>query len=241
MPFRPRAVPTVGVALGGIVFGSLGTWQLRRLGESAEERVRWEARVSAPPFDADAPPVDADLRRARVTGSPDWERHLLLPNKVRGSQVGFELVVPVRAAAGTVLVNVGWIPAEGVEALVDRERSLGAPRSYEGLARVYAEDPSAGEGWPTEPDGFRRYWRAISPDAMGQGVDVAPFALIEGESLPERGAGSDDTPPIGGWQARPHQRPHLEYALTWFGILAALIALWVNASVRPAESEESPR
>lgn len=241
MPFRPRALPTIGVALGAIVFGGLGTWQLRRMGEAATALARWEARLAEPAFDADAAPADADLRRARVTGTPDWDRHLLLPNKVRASQVGFELVVPVRAAAGTVLVNVGWVPADGVEAVVAQERALGAPRTYEGLARVYAEDPAAGEGWPLEADGFRRYWRTISPDAMGQGVDVAPYAVVEGESLPERGAGKDDTPPIGGWEARPHERPHLEYALTWFGILAALIGLWVHASLRPTETQESPR
>ncbi len=237
--FRPRALPTIGVALGAVVFGGLGTWQLRRMGEAAEARVTWAARLAEPPFDAAAPPADPDVRRVRLTGTPDWNRHLLLPNKVRGSLPGFELVVPVHGAGPVVLVNVGWVPGDAVDAVVARERALGPRRTYEGLARVYAEEPDAGEGFPAEPDGFRRYWRVISPDAMGQGVDVAPFVVVEGAALPERGDGPDSEPPIGGWRATPHERPHGEYALTWFAILATLIGLWVHGSTRPDPSGES--
>ncbi len=236
--FRPRALPTIGVALGAVVFGALGTWQLRRLSEAEEARVEWSARLAAPPFDATAPPGDPDVRRARVFGSPDWDRYLLLPNKIWGSQPGYELVVPVRTAGPVVLVNVGWVPADAVEDLVARERAAGGERLYEGLSRVYTESPDAGEGMPSEADGFRRYWRAISPDAMGQGVDVAPFAVVEGEALPERGVGPDEEPPIGGWRAAPRERPHLEYALTWFAILLSLIALWVHGSFQAGVNKE---
>lgn len=241
MPFRPGALPTIGAALGVFVFGGLGTWQLRRLGEAAESRARWEARLAEPPFDAASPPEDSDVRRARVSGAPAWDRHVLLTNKVRRSTLGFELVVPVHGPPQPVLVNVGWVPVDEVDAVVARERARGDTRTYEGLARVYEEDATASEGMPREADGFARYWRTVSPDAMGQGVDVAPYVLTEGEPLPERGTGVDDEAPIGGWSARQHERPHLEYALTWFGILAALIGLWVHGSMRGAEKAEVRR
>lgn len=239
--FRPRAVPTIGVALGAVVFGSLGTWQVRRMGEADEERARWAARIAEPPFDAADAPDDPDLRRARVTGVPDWDRHLLVPGKYLWDQPGFDLVVPVRVDDGAVLVDLGWVPMDGVADIVARERAVAGPRTFEGLARVYGEEPAAGEGYPTEADGYRRYWRKLSPRAMGQGTAVAAFVVREGEALPAHGRPTDREPPVGGWTAAPHERPHGEYALTWFAILATLIGLWIHGSLQPAPGSVEPR
>jgi cytochrome oxidase assembly protein ShyY1 len=228
------------VVLGVGLFGSLGTWQLRRLGEAERALAAWEQRLAEPPFLASAAPPDPADRRAVVAGRPLWERHTLLTNQVHAGQIGFHLIVPVDMGTGAVLVDLGWVPAEGTAEVVERERAKGLERTFEGLARVLPEKEGAAAGFPPEADGFLRYWRAWSPVAMGQGVAVAPYVLLEGPPVQTGGRREDVEPPVGGWEARPHQRPHAEYAMTWFGILLVLISLWVHGSLVVEKDRISP-
>ncbi len=235
--FRPRPAPTIGAALGACLFASLGCWQLGRRAEAEVERLRFEDRLAASPINLSPDwPENVDWRRARVTGDPDWERYVLVVGSYDRMRPGYDLVVPVSADGGTVLVDVGWVPADGVEGVVLAEAAVEGPRTYEGLARIYAEDPAAAGHFPPEADGFRRYWRAISPRGMAQGAPVRPIVLTDGPGLAEAEVRRDDVPPVGGWLTTRPARSHGEYAATWFAILAMLIGLWVYGSVQPASA-----
>lgn len=227
-----------------MILASLGTWQLNRLDEAAGNRSRFSERLAAPPFDAFAPPADPDLRRVRVTGVPDWDHHVLLGGKYMWGVVGYQLIVPVRAAGGSVLVNTGWVPADEVELILARERSGAGALAYEGLARVYAEEPTAKGAFPPanapEP-GFQRHWRAISPQAMAAGTEVAQFVVFEGEGLAPDAAIADRVPPIGGWRTEAPERPHVQYAVTWFSLMLTLLLVWMSASVQRDVAHPEPR
>lgn len=234
----------MGLALGVLLFGGLGSWQLSRLSGANQTRAALELRLAEEPFDASSPPVEPDWRRGRVSGDPEWDRYVLVGPTYDGDRIGFDLIVPVRWAGGAVLVDLGWVPAatDGVvsapaEAVVDQERKILGGRTFEGLARTYPPDPSAPGRWPKEAGGFQRTWAAVDPAAMAQGSAVAPFILVEGQGRSEGAPVVDRVPPIGGWEAAPHRRPHGEYAATWFGILACLVGLWAYGSFRDETKE----
>lgn len=242
--FQPRLVPTLFVLAGLGILLSLGSWQLRRRAEAAGERERYAARLAEAPFDAARPPEDADLHRARLVGAPDWDRLMLIHGKYMWGKPGFQLVVPVRVegqASGDasawewILVDVGWVPGDEWEQVVAHERTVGTERHYEGIARVYQETSGATGAYPVA-GGYQRDWRAVSPLAMGQAIGraVAPWVLVEGEGLTTDAAISDRVPPVSGWRTELQQRPHGEYAFTWFSLAVTLVLVWASASTRRA-------
>lgn len=223
--------------LGLGLFCSLGSWQLSRRQQAAAEEDRWRERLALPAFDLAEPPDDADLRVGRVRGIPDWDAVRLVVGRWDRNRPGYGLVVPVAQEGDDpwIVVDLGWVPADGVEPVLAAERARAAPRTWEGLVRSTSEDASAAEGLPAEADGTRRYWRKVSPREMFPDRAVSALVLQEGVGLAEEEPSPDREPPIGGWPAQPHHRPHGEYAATWFGIAAALILFWVYGSL-----QESP-
>ncbi len=238
--FRPRAGPTIGVAFGVAILAGLGSWQVGRLDEAAEARARFAERLAEPPFDAYAPPADPDLHRAHLTGVPDWDHHVLLAGKYMWGEAGYQLIVPVHAERGVVLVNTGWVPSDEVELIVARERTVSGARTYEGLARVFPEDATAKGSFPPE-GGFQRHWRSLSPAAMAAGAPVPSFVLFEGEGLATDAEITDRELPIGGWRIEAPERPHAQYAFTWFSLMVTLVLVWASASVQRDVPAPDPR
>jgi surfeit locus 1 family protein len=239
--FRPSLVPTLFVALGLLLLCSLGSWQLRRRAEAVEERDRYYTRLAEPPFDVAAAPPDADLRRATVTGTPDWDHHLLVHGKYMWMQPGYQVIVPVAFAGGAVLVDAGWVPQDEWALILERERAAGGTRSYAGLARAWVEDPQAAGTFPVV-DGYQRDWRAVSPIAMGRaaGVEVPGWVLVDGEGIGPEAEIPDREPPIGGWRTEPQERPHGQYAFTWFSLAVCLLGMWGSASTRRTLAPPTP-
>jgi surfeit locus 1 family protein len=114
--FRPRVAPTL-LALGGAVLTAwLGDWQLNRAAYKAELQQRIDLAAHQPPVRLAAEPVaSADLVFYRVQAAGEFltEATILLDNRVRQGQVGYEVVTPLRLSggAGAVLVNRGWVKA----------------------------------------------------------------------------------------------------------------------------------
>lgn len=233
--FRPRLVPSLFALAGLSILLSLGTWQLRRMWAADEARARFESRLAEPAFDGSDPPADPHERRARLSGRPDWDRHLLILGKYMWMYIGYQVIVPVRLdGGGTVLVDVGWVPKDEWDLILARERAQGAERRYEGLARV----PEPGEGMAraagAPAEGFVREWRRVDPAEMGRalGEPVAPWILVDGPGLGADDPISDRDPPIAGWRMVPHAIAHGQYAFTWYSLAATLLLVWGSASFR---------
>ena len=140
---------------------------------------------------------------------------------------------PCRAALTTqsgahVLVDVGWVPEDEAEAIIARERAAGLTRTYSGIARPFLDDPDA-----SLDGGAVGSWRALSPPAIGRllGITVPNWVVIDGEGLAEDADIPDRVPPISGWRTTPVQRPHGEYAFTWFGLGMSLLLVWLSMSM----------
>nr|WP_289624388.1 SURF1 family protein [Sinorhizobium sp. 7-81] len=216
----------VVAALGVLV--SLGTWQMQRLqwkegllGAIAERRI-------APPVSLKeietmaAAGDDIDYRTVRVSGVYDHgkERHFFATHEGR---TGYYVFTPLILDDGRALfVNRGFVPFEKKDASTRPEGQVAGTVTVNGLARPrLLEKPSS-----LVPDNDIAknifYWKDL--DAMADAAGIAterivPFFVDADASANPGGL------PIGGVTQFDLPNNHLQYALTWYGLAAALVAV----------------
>jgi len=223
----------------------LGVWQIQRNEWKQDLVEASHERTEAAPLDVtDASthaPEEIEYRRVRLHGTWVLEDALFLANRARYSVRGEEIVVPVALDGGgsAVLVNVGWIPDGSREEVL---RELAGSASSATVIEGLAVDASGRSG-NVIPSGS---WSNMDTEAMGAalGYDLAPWFVLGGSE--RTSAPSPNEPlPVGGWQRYQNTTPHIEYALTWFGIALALgasaVFRLVIAPRRAAQSAPPPR
>jgi len=192
---------------------SLGIWQAQRLAWKTDLLARIAAAEAGPPapLGAGTPPAYTKLA---ATGRFDHGRESLLALEVRGSTLGAHLLTPLlRDDAPPVLVDRGWVPVERVAPIIRPEgvqTVIGWARAPETRGSMAARDDVVG----------RRFY-TFDPATIGTALgvpDVLPFALV---ALGEAGA----SPPIPAQHVPRPNNPHLGYAITWFGLAAALVGV----------------
>ena len=217
------ALLTLAVA---VLFG-LGTWQVQRHQWKQGVVAEHSTRLAAPPLEApailDLPPAEVAGRRVHLVGTWDHARSMVLANRVRYGVKGEDLVTPLLPALGgpAILVDRGWYPEaerDRVRAALDAERQA----DIEGLGI-----DASGRTARRTPLGT---WTGLAPGSMSEaaGIPLRPWAAIQGTAVAD-----DIQPPAGGvlpvqrYQPFVNTTPHLQYALTWYGIGAALIGVAV--------------
>ena len=229
--WRGLVVLPTGFMLAGLaLLIGLGIWQLQRLTWKEGLIARITARARAEPIPLDAVLArwargerDVEYVHVRLEGRfhHDKERHL---QAIRHGRPGWEIITPLERADGLiVLVDRGFVPDNLEDPARRAKGQIPGPVALTGLVRV----PPAHAGWFTpeaERARNRWYWRDLSGMAnsafAGKGVRVAPF-FVDADALPVPGGW-----PRGGVTRLSLRNKHLEYALTWFGLAAALIGVW---------------
>jgi surfeit locus 1 family protein len=250
---RPRrdngsfALAAIAAVAGIAVATGLGLWQLERLQWKRELLARIEARIGAPPgaipAEAEWPRWDAgeeEYRRVRLTGTFEHARaapvHGNSPRDSRTGDVwqGYFILTPLRLDNGAfVIVNRGFVPTEIIRGGGYAVAAQGpAEVTLTGLLRA-----SQQRGWFVPEDDPRRdewFTRDAAAIAKARGlVRVAPF-IVDADATPNPGGW-----PRGGLTVVRFPNNHLEYALTWFGLAAALagvfaLSAWRRRDVRAA-------
>jgi len=221
--------PSVVMLAGLAMLISLGNWQMQRLAWKNHLIAAIGERAHAAPVSLAAADEaaqrgeDIEYMRVETTGRflHDREAHLYALDATHGP--GFYVITPLKVSDGSiVLVNRGFVPndlkspsrRQGGQ-IAEEVRIVGLLRAAE-TQRMFvpANDPGRNI-W---------YWRDIA--AMGAaaaegGRRVHPF-FIDAEAEPE---------PPGGWPKGGVTRlelpnRHFEYALTWYGLAAALVAVF---------------
>ena len=236
---RSTAVLLALAVTGAVVLSALGTWQVTRNGYKHDLVRELDARVAAAPLTAAEaaamPHDDIDYRRLAFVGEWDYERLQVIANRTRYGRRGEEVVVPLRPAGGgpAVLVNRGWYPVAEREAvlaiLADEDEGL------DGLIRV-GRSLRATQG----PDGS---WTRFDVDSIAELLpyDVVPWRATAGELVERLPRSAPPERPVTLYEGYANTTPHIEYALTWFGLAVAML---VTAGVRVwrggGESRPSP-
>ncbi|MBN7797102.1 SURF1 family protein [Parahaliea mediterranea] len=216
------------------VLVSLGFWQLERAEDKRAIAAVHEQRRAAGPVELDAlweaPADELAFRRVTVTGRFDPERYLLLDNRIREGQFGYEVVAVLEIADSNraVLVNRGWVAGDSARRSLPR---IEQPRGLHTLsASIYVAPGEAyllGEqaldgGWPIvlqalEMDKLapvlgRRLERELFPRSLRLSA-VDPAALRAGWS------------PVNVSPAK-----HTGYAVQWFCMAAVLLLVFLLRS-----------
>lgn len=225
----------VASAAAFAVLVSLGFWQVQRLAWKTGLIVRIEAGLAAAPVPLSEIAIalarghDADWRKAEAHGRfrHDLERHLY---DIESGRAGYRVLTPLESAGGPVVwVDRGFVPEERKQPASRAAGQLAGDIGVTGLVRV--PPPARPTFVPAnEPGRNIWYW----PDLAAMGTGATP--PLAGTVLPVILEASGPPPP-GGWP-RPRQRTqadipnnHLGYALTWFGLAAALAGVYIAFAI----------
>lgn len=201
----------------------LGTWQMQRLHWKEDLIRRVEARIAEPAVPlppAGWPALDLgewEYRPVEMSGTfrHDLEtRVYVLLTEPRGplSGPGYFILTPLETGEGRVLVNRGFVPLDTQS--FPRPEGLttvrGLLRAPEGRNMFTPSD---------DPQNRLFYARDPAPIAQTLGIPLAPFT-IDAVETPPGGL------PQGGETRINFPNRHLEYALTWYGLAGALVAVF---------------
>lgn len=212
---------TILVILGTVLCVRLGIWQLDRLEQRRAFNAHVEAMWEAPSLaltGEEAGLDEMEYRAATVEGTYDFENQIALRNQYWNDQYGYHLITPLVLPDGSaVLVDRGWIPAEGNDTPDDwRKYDVSAAQTVSGIIRLGQEKPDVGgRPDPTFEPGQTRMdiWNNVNivrlDDQMPYDLVVVylQLDLVEG----------DTTPPVPYQpEIEISEGPHLGYAGQWF-------------------------
>lgn len=226
-------VPGTFTAVSLAILISLGMWQLQRKTWKEGLIATLEAQMAATPAPLAPAPQWAGMTRdnsefRRVTLRADFAADAKPVYLYTGAsalradvkQPGYFVFVPATLPdGGTVVVNRGYVP-------VDRKAEPAAGTiDITGYVR-WPETP----GWfVSEHDAAGDIWFVRDPAGMaslrGWGT-VAPFYVDQEAPVPPGGF------PRPGSLAVKLRNDHLGYAITWFGLAASLVAVFLAWAIR---------
>lgn len=239
-------VPGVFALAGAALLVGLGIWQLQRLQWKEALIARVESRIHSAPVPAPGPdmwrPFDVerfDYRPVEAKGRflHDKEIHVfaaLSEPKGPAGGVGYRVMTPLETAGGWYLfVNRGFVPADRKDPATRAQGQIPGEVTVTGLVR------------PAEPAGIftpgkdvaANVWFNRDPAEMAAAVGlpaerVAPYT-VDAAFDPALPGGL----PQGGETVVSFPNNHLQYALTWFGLAIALVAVfavWARGKLRSA-------
>ena len=223
---RRRLFATLLLVLA-VACTALGVWQVERRAWKLALIATVDARIHAAPR-----PLPTDWHddwryvRVRTTGTFRHDRETLVQALTERGP-GWWVMTPLDTAAGTVLVNRGFVPDERRDPATRRAGQVPGPVTVTGLLR--ADEPGGGFLRGNDPAAGRWYSRDVQ--AIGRARNLARLApwFIDAEAGATPGGY-----PIGGLTVVSFRNAHLVYALTWFAL--AGLSLFGAATVwrRPA-------
>lgn len=239
---RRWILTTVLVIAGAAVCARLGIWQLDRL----KQRRAFNSHVYAMralsaldlPSQADVEDLaDMEYRATRVTGTYDFAHQVAIRNQSYNDQYGFHLLTPLMMTNGeAVLVDRGWIPADGNYAPADW-RKYDAPGTATVNGIIRSSQTTSGFGGVADP----------TPTPGQKGLDLWIYVNIEriSQQMPypilpvyiQQNPDASKTDPPIPYQAELDlsEGPHQGYAVQWFSF-AALLLFGYPFYVRKQES-----
>lgn len=220
MIFRPLPGLTIISVLALAILLALGFWQLERLQWKRELIATAERNLAAPatPLGRILPP---DYSRVRLTGRFDNAKEIyIFGTDATGAPI-YHVVVPFEVSDGRVfLIDRGHVPKERLDPATRREGLRDGPVSVTGVWR-HPEGPGS---FTPPPDIARRIFYAHDLEGIARldRVVLAAPVIVEADAAPNPGGW-----PKGGQTVVAFRNDHLQYAITWFGLAATLIGVYL--------------
>jgi len=228
--FRPMLWPTLLTAAMLPVLLGLGFWQVERLEWKRDLIANMTERMAADPVAVPDPEswaaLDAaalEYLRVTLTGHFLHEHELHYFTQDEAGTPGYAVITPLVLANGAdsiVLVDRGFVPVAMKAPEARGERPSEGEVSLVGVLRT----PRPRGTFDGADDPARNVWMVRDPLVMGTQLGLGPVApfIVEAEPGPMSGPW-----PRAGRTRVDLPNNHLDYALTWFGLAAALIAIYL--------------
>lgn len=228
---RKWILTTLLVVVGAAVCARLGVWQLDRLKQRRAFNAHVFAMQAAAPLDLSATQVAEDLpgleyRAAQATGAYDFAHEIAIRNQSYNDQFGMHLLTPLVMHDGeAVLVDRGWIPAEGNDNRADWHKydQPAGTVTVHGIIRESQSTPGfGGIADPTLTPGQTGLdeWIYVN---VGRIAKQVPYALLpvylQQDPEPDR----TDPPIPSQSELDLSEGPHQGYAIQWFSFAALLL------------------
>lgn len=227
--FKPGLLPTVLVFILLPVLVWLGFWQLERGDQKRDMLTRQEAQAQAAPLSPAEVEETANPGYSRVylQGRFDAEHSFLLDSRTRNGQVGVELLQPFQdqPSGRWVMVNRGWIPWPDRRVAPEfdtPEQALKlAAWTYVPSGKPFVLERGMAEGWPRLINhvDMQQLWETLGRDGLAYELRLEPGPAAYRADWPIT-------------SMSPTQ--HLGYAVQWFALAGALLALFIYFGVHQA-------
>jgi len=200
----------------------MGIWQLDRLEQRRAFNSQVESMRAMEMLDLNQT-VPADIsamewRAVTVTGEYDFENQVTLRNQFNKAEYGYHLITPLRFSGGVVLVNRGFIPADGNAAPADwRKYDEAGVVTLTGQIRLGQQKPAF--GGVADAEGKLDVWNNLDVNRI---VAQSPYPMLNVFVQPNENP-NDSTPPIPFQpEIELTEGPHFGYALQWFSFATIL-------------------
>ncbi len=231
---------TILVFLGTALCVRLGVWQLDRLEQRRAFNSQVESMWATPLLDLNEDGIDSvdemEWRSVRVNGEYDFENQIAIRNQYNGNQYGYHLLTPLRFKGTAVLVDRGWIPADGNSTPADwRKYDEAGEVEVTGQIRLGQSKPAFGGVADALPaDGERlALWNNADVELIARQV---PYPILKIYIQPDVDK-TDVNPPIPFQpEIELTEGPHLGYALQWF-TFATILFVGYPFFIRRQESQ----
>jgi surfeit locus 1 family protein len=235
-PWRGLILPSLAATLALAILISLGLWQVERLRWKEALIARVSERIDLAPIPAPKPGAwsgldhtDLEYRPVSVTGRflHQYEAHVFTTlNAPRGSfgGMGYLVMTPLATDDGWfVYVNRGFVPDDRKDGATRSAGQTAALVTVSGLFRaprvgswLSADDSASDNIWFSRDPNLFAKWRGPESEK------VAPY-IIDAHFDPDLEGGQ----PQGGETFMAFSNNHLGYAITWFGLAAGLVGVFV--------------
>jgi surfeit locus 1 family protein len=223
--FRPYPGATIATVIALIILCGLGTWQLERLQWKLGLIETVNRNLKAAPLTLDQVLAldgeTAQYRRVTLTGRFDHAHEAYAFTTSAGGEAVYHVLTPLTLDDGRVLlVDRGAVPESRRD---PKSRAQGNPPGEVTLTGVWRTPDPAGAFTPA-PDLARRIWyaRDVAGIAAADDLKLAAPVVIDADATPNPGGW-----PRGGQTVVEFRNQHLSYAVTWFGLAACLLGVWL--------------
>jgi surfeit locus 1 family protein len=219
----------LALAMLAVLIG-LGVWQVKRLHWKEGLIAAIDARTKAEPISLDQAIAlakegqDPTYYRVRVEGRFDNSKELyLFSQSISDGTPGWHVITPFTTSQGElVLVDRGFVPDNLTDPSMRASGQIEGVTTVTGIVR--APDAQGLFTPNNEPEANRWFWRDLNGMVASMfstaTLDVPPF-FLEAEKSEVPGGW-----PQGGQTRLELPNNHLQYAITWFGLAAALVVIY---------------
>ncbi|UTW58185.1 SURF1 family protein [Kordiimonas sp. SCSIO 12603] len=220
--FQPGTGLTIATVISLIILSSLGTWQARKVGPKTAMLAQIEEGLTAEPIKLPVhvdDPAQLNYRKVYFSGTHGSSEPLKLFGTNVDGKPGYYLYSPVKTTFGmAVLVNWGWIPM--TEDILP-ELPVGDV-SITGVLRTSAEASS----FTPANDPIGNAWYVANVHEMADAFGLRTKEYYHFRVFSDQ-VGAKGGLPLGGQVRVDIPNNHLQYTITWFGLAATLLAIYI--------------